>query len=295
AEALAIAAILAGTELGAVGVCIRLRRICGWARKRVIAGIARGVAEHLARENGRQRRERIFPRARCLERIAARLNLAVDVAGFAGDRSGILELVVVGLELSVSDAPILDGHVLWDKALAVARLVIGADFEFHIGPAPGMTTPMDAGAADHLAGQERAEPTHRECFLGRTVAHRDGVARGVLHQVVAYDIAQLVADVGQRIIVLARARCATLERDHLQTEFRQFLGENAASPAQPDDDNIDFFEFGGHGPPPQLISAMPMGLLGNGLPRYFSTWSRCTAIMPGKPMMAQPALLRLPP
>jgi hypothetical protein len=114
---------------------------------------------------------------------------------------------------------------------------------------PGVAAPVHAGSADHFAGQERAEPAHRQRLLLRAVAHGDGVARGVLHQVVAHDIAQFVADIGQRVVVLARTRGAALECYHLQASFRQFLGENAAGPAQPDDDDIDLFEFCGHGAP----------------------------------------------
>jgi hypothetical protein len=112
-----------------------------------------------------------------------------------------------------------------------------------------MTAPVHAGAADNLTRQERAEATHRQCLLRGIVADGDGVARGVLHQVMTHDVAQFVANVGQRIIIFARTRCAALKRDHLQAGFRQFLGENAAGPAQPDDDDIDFLEFGGHGLP----------------------------------------------
>jgi hypothetical protein len=43
------------------------------------------------------------------------------------------------------------------------------------------------------------------------------------------------------------------------------------------------------------MSAMLMGSAGNFLSRNFSTFSRCTAIAPGKPISRQPALLRLPP
>ena len=106
---------------------------------------------------------------------------------------------------------------------------------------------MHGGAADDFAGQERAEPAHRQRLLLRVVAHGDGVARGILHQVVAHDITQLVADIGQRVIVLAGAHGAAFERDHLQPGLGQFLRQNAAGPAQPYDDDVDFLEFRGHG------------------------------------------------
>ena len=249
AEALAIAAILAAAEFRAVRIGIGLRGISRRPRERMIAGIARRVGEHFARQNRRQRRQWIVAYARRFERIAAGLELPADIARLAGDRRGIFKLVVIGFELGVSNAPVLDRHVVGDEFLAVALFVIGANLEFHVGPAPGVTAPVHAGATHHLAGQERAEPAHRQRLLLRIVAYGDGVTRGVLHQVVAHDIAQLVADIGQRIVVLARTRGAAFKGDHLQAGFRQFLGENAAGPAQPNDDDIDLFEFCGHGPP----------------------------------------------
>src|SRR6267142_805892 len=45
-------------------------------------------------------------------------------------------------------------------------------------------------------------------------------------------------------------------------------------------------------PSPQLMSAMLTGARSNFLPRYFSTFSRCTAMTPGNPIMRQPAVER---
>src|SRR5262245_61124976 len=71
AEALAIAAILAGAELCSIWIGVRLRRVRRRTRERVIARVARGLAKHLARENGRKRRQCVFALTRRLERIAA--------------------------------------------------------------------------------------------------------------------------------------------------------------------------------------------------------------------------------
>src|SRR4051794_19005455 len=126
AEALAIAAILAAAEFRAVRIGVRLRGVGRRPRERVIAGIARGIGEHLACQDRRQRRQRVVAGARRLERIAAGLDLAADIAGLAGDRRGIFELVVIGLELGVADAPVLDRHIVGDEFLAVALFIIGA-------------------------------------------------------------------------------------------------------------------------------------------------------------------------
>ena len=249
AEALAIAAILAGAEFRAVRIGVGLRGVRRRPRKWMIASVARGVGEHFARQNRRQRRQGIVAGARCLERIASREDFSGEIAGLAGNRSGVLELLVIRLELGIGDAPILNRHVVGNEFFAVALFVSRANLEFHVGPAPGVAAPVHAGSAHHFAGQERAEPAHRQRVLLRIVAHGNGVARGVLHQVVAHDIAQLVADVGQRIVILAGPQASALERDHLQAGFGQLLGQNAAGPAQPDDDDVDFGEFCGHGAP----------------------------------------------
>ena len=65
------------------------------------------------------RRRRIGPRARAFERVAAVLDLALEVAGRARGAAQIFELVVVRLELVIGDAPVLDRHVLGQKARAV--------------------------------------------------------------------------------------------------------------------------------------------------------------------------------
>src|SRR5205823_1114096 len=160
---------------------------------------------------------------------------------------------------------------------------------------PGVAAPVRARAADAFARQERAEPPHRQRLLRRIVADGERVARSVLHQLVADHVAQLVADVGNRKVLVRTGQSAAFERDHLQAGLGQLLGENAAGPAKPDDDDIDFLQPRCHLILPQLISAMPRMSAVYFLSRYFSTFSRCTAITPGKPISFQPALLRLPP
>ncbi len=212
----------------------------------MIAELLRRFGEHHARQDRRQRRQRVFAGARRLERIAALLDLALDVAGLAGDRRGVFEPVVIGLELVVGDAPVLDRHVVGDEFLAVALLVHGADLELHVGPAPGVAAPVRARAAHALARQERPQPPHRQRFLRDVVADRQRVARGVLHQPVTHHVAQLVADVGHREILVGGIQAAAFECDHLHPGFGQFLRQDTAGPAEPDDDDIDFLELRCH-------------------------------------------------
>ena len=295
AEALAIAAILASAELRTVRIRIGARRVGGRSRERMIAVVLCRGGEHLARQDRRQRRQRIFARAGRLKRVAARLDLPADVAGLAGNRRRVFEPVVIRLQLVVGDAPVLDRHIGGNEILAVALLVHGAHLELHVGPPPGVAAPMHARSADHLAGQERAEAAHRQRFLGWIIADRQRVPRSVHHEVVPHHVAQLVADVRNRIVLVGRANLAALDRDDLHPGFRQFLRQDTARPAQADDDDIHFLEFRDHAVLRQLMSAMPTGSVGNGLSRYFSTFSRLTASAPGKPIIFQPALLRLPP
>src|SRR6185503_19229575 len=144
AEALAIAAILAGAVFRTVRIGVGARSIGLRPRERVVAEVAAGIREHHAGKDRRQRRQRVFAGARRLERIAAFDDLTLEIAGLAGDRGGVFELVVIRLELVVGDAPVLDRHVGGDEALAVALLVARANLELHIGPPPGVTAPVIA-------------------------------------------------------------------------------------------------------------------------------------------------------
>ena len=86
-----------------------------------------------------------------------------------------------------------------------------------------------------------------------------------------------------------------LERNHIQARFGQFPRHNRASPAEADNDNIDFLQSCDHAVLPQLRSATLSGSVGNSLSRYFMMFSRWCALTPGKPISFHPALLRLPP
>ena len=294
AEALAVTAILAGAEFRAVLVGVGLRRIRRRPREGMVTKLARGIAEHLAGEYLGERRQRIFAGARRLEGVAAGLNHAAQIAGLAGNRCGVFELVVIGLELVIGDAPVLDRHVLGNEALAVALLVERAHLELHVGPPPGVTAPVHAGAADALARQERAEPAHRQRFLRGIVAHGQRVALGIHHQFLPHHVAQLVTDVGQRIVGTAGAHLAALERDDLEAGRRRAPCQDAAGPPSPTMATSTSFNFVAMSAPlAQVRNAH--GSVGNGLSRYFATFSRLTAMAPGKPIILHPALLRLPP
>src|SRR5260370_32763983 len=118
AEALAEAAILALPELHAVGVGVGPRGVGRRPRVGVIAKLGRGLAEQLAAMIGDERRIGIIARTRILERIAARLNLPLDIAGLAGNTRRVFELVVIGLDHRSVDPPVLVRHLGRDALLA---------------------------------------------------------------------------------------------------------------------------------------------------------------------------------
>src|SRR5205823_13180055 len=144
----------------AVRIGIRARGVRRWTRKGVVAEGTRRVGEHLAGEKGSEGRQRVFARARRFEGVAAGNDLALQISRLAVDRGGVLEPVVVGLELGVADAPVLDRHVLGDALPAVARPVLAAGPELHLAPAPGMAAPAYGRAADFPARLAPAQAQH---------------------------------------------------------------------------------------------------------------------------------------
>jgi len=90
---------------------------------------------------------------------ATRLDFTFDVAGLAGHARGVFELVVIGLDLRSGDAPVLQRHVGRDEVLAVALLVLAANAQFVIRPAP--VTPFQCTPAPPTPSPGRNEPSLR--------------------------------------------------------------------------------------------------------------------------------------
>src|SRR6185295_20333066 len=99
----------------------------GGTRKRTPAERLRR-RRHLVEELvAAQRRHRIATLARTFERIAARIDLAVDVAGLTRHADFVLDLVVVRLELVEAERPVLDRRSFRDSRRAVAPLRLAHD------------------------------------------------------------------------------------------------------------------------------------------------------------------------
>src|SRR5215467_8908555 len=109
-------------HLYAVKVAVVLSHRRGWALERHVAERAHRVGEQGALVCAPRRRVWILPRARPFVRIAACLDLAVQVASLAADAEDFLKLVIVGFDLVPGDAPVLQIAVLRNERLAVAFL-----------------------------------------------------------------------------------------------------------------------------------------------------------------------------
>jgi hypothetical protein len=109
-----------------------------------------------------QGRGGVFARPRRFEGIAARLNFSFDVARLAAGSAQVLELVIIGFELLVSDPPILDRHTKSiDELLAVPLLHRRLQHKVLLLEAEGLPVPVDPGSTQVSARQEGSPATDR--------------------------------------------------------------------------------------------------------------------------------------
>src|SRR5216683_5742557 len=101
------------------------------------------------------RRSWILARSRRFMRIAARLNLAFDIAGLAAGTQQVLEAIVVRFQVIVSHAPILNGHIRIEEVLAVALACAGCQLKVVSLKTVSLAVPMHHGAAKPGTGQKR--------------------------------------------------------------------------------------------------------------------------------------------
>ena len=105
---------------------------------------------------------RIFVLPRSLEDVAAVDFLAAQIAGLARHAAQLVEPVVVRLELVVGDA---QSWIVMSSGIdlgAVALDDVAAAEMVARQVAPVQAAPVIAGAADAVAGQERAQAAHRQ-------------------------------------------------------------------------------------------------------------------------------------
>ena len=208
---------------------------------------------HVGRRLGEQRlgvallhrRRRIVPLARAFERIAAGLDLALDVAGLAGNAGDLLEPVVMRLQF------VLNLVTFRHDAGAVALDHVAADAKVVGQEAPGLAVPVQAGAADAVARQEAAPFADRQRGLRGVVAHGQRFLLRTQEDVVTHRIAQLVGGGADVEIAGGVAPRTALQRDDIQSKAGQFIGDDRAGPAKPDDDDILARKTAGHQRSPQ--------------------------------------------
>ena len=105
---------------------------------------------------------------------------------------------------------------------------------------------MHAATADAVRRHERAPAPDRQRGLVHLVAERDGGLVGPQEQFVPDVVAQLVLRVGGREIGRRVAPRAALDRDDVEPFVGQFVREDRAGPAEPDDDHVFFGEDARH-------------------------------------------------
>src|SRR5271170_2927423 len=164
------AAARAFEHLYAVQVAVVLGHRRGWALERHVAQRTHRVGEQGALMRAPRRRVWILARARPFVRIAAWLDLAVQVASLAADAEDFLKLIVVGLDLVPGDAPVLQIAVLGNERCAVGLLDARMHLEIMRQKAARIAAPMCRRAADHLAWLERPHLAHRQRRLRVVVA-----------------------------------------------------------------------------------------------------------------------------
>src|SRR3984957_19010194 len=182
-------------------------------------------------------------------RIAARLNLALDVARLTAGAEQVLEAIVVWLQIIVGDAPILDGEVRIEKILAVSFARARRQLKIVRLKAVGLAIPMHHGATEARARKKGLPAPNRQSHLRSLVAKRHRFAGVVLHHGLANIEAQFVMDGGALELGNGESNLAALQSHHFIARGREFLGNDAADHADADDDDIDFFETLHHGDP----------------------------------------------
>ena len=272
AEPFAVAAVRAFAHLHTVEVAVGLRRVRRRCRERMPAEVARGLFEQHGAHAALERRQRVLPPARALVGVATRLDDAVQIAGLARDPAQVLESVVIGLEIVVGDAPVLDRHVLRNEVRSVALDGMAPHLEIGRQEAPRLSVPVHARAAGAGRRPERAQLAHRQRRLLLRVAERQRLAFGLLEQPVADGVAQLVLDMIGREVGNRVPESAALEREDVQAFVGQLLAENARRPAEADEHDVDGGQFGRHRHPSCTPLSWP-SMLTNGMSYFFPYWS----------------------
>ena len=171
---------------------------------------------------------------------------SLQVPGLARCPADIFEFVVIGLQLIVCHAPVLDGQLRIDEVLAVSLLVMAPHLKVGWLEAPMLTVPMQTGAAQSLAEQKGSKPAHGKSSLVRLVAEGQRLACEVLKDLAAGVPLDLVQRLRRGKVRDRVAIAAALEAHDPQSGVGELAGGNAARPAHSDDDDIHMWHLAWH-------------------------------------------------
>src|SRR5689334_14192285 len=113
----------------------------------MVSDLLRGFCKQQSAGRGFHRRIRIIILPRTFENIAAIDLLSTEISRLAGYAAQLVELVEPGLQLVVTDGPVLDGHIGRNGFGAVFLRDFAFDAEIGWQKAPMQSAPMIGGAA----------------------------------------------------------------------------------------------------------------------------------------------------
>ena len=202
-----------------------------------------GAGHHLGEAGAAQRRHRVGACPRPLEDVAARVDLAVDVAGLSGHADLDFDLVVVRLELLEPERPVFDGGALGQLRGAVPAARLAHHLEVPRVQPPALGPVVKRGAADGVHHRVNRRP--RRVRRRRVGPVRRNLAIGLLHRLrpAAEVVAQLVGREVRR-----RQPRARFESDDVEPGLCERQRRHAAGGAEPHDDDVGAAKLSGHAP-----------------------------------------------
>jgi hypothetical protein len=239
-EARTETAEVARTHLAAILVRVGLRDIRGWFLKRMKTHFTRGEFEQVRSVRRLLRRQREVVRAVCFERIthAVRNNLTFHAIRLARRSHHLFDEIEVRFQLFVSYAEVLQRHAVWHELAAVLFLVVRLETKLFRIHAPMLAGPVQARAAHAFTRFEGANLPIRQRGVVQGMAEREARLRHVLEQLPALQIGQLIERLRIRAVRVGVAIRATLQCNHVQAGFGQFLRHDGAGPAEADDHGV---------------------------------------------------------
>ena len=227
----------------------------GRSGKRMPPKLPRRVGHHLREPVAPQRRHGVFALPRSLEDVAARVNPAVEISGFARYAELVLDLVVVRLELVEAERPILNRGSPGNARRAVASRRLAHHFEV-----PGIETPALRPIVKRWCHRPRSSSDESPAEAN-TAPTRSADASALRDWPFAPPAASRGRCFATRPVRNPPARASVrLRARRLESSPRERQGRHAAHGTEPDDDDICPGQVNRHACVP-LFEARPRGPL----------------------------------